>query len=68
MTRRAARITHDEVSRLLKAAKASGFPVGRIEYDGRSVSLVISVDTVETPEKTIAPPEEDEGLIREPKL
>lgn len=68
MTRRMARITHDEVTRMVKAIRDLGLPIGRVEFDGSSISVVIAVDNVEKP----VPAGGHEGkivpLLREPKL
>ncbi len=41
MGRRAAKITHDEVTRLVKAVTACGLPVQRVVFDGERVDVVI---------------------------
>ena len=41
MARRAAKITHDEVTRLVKAVKGCGLPVRRVTFDGDKVDVVI---------------------------
>jgi hypothetical protein len=40
MARLAARIRHDEVTRMVKAAKACGLPVYGITFDGTSVTVI----------------------------
>lgn len=40
MTRRAARITHSEVTRLIKAVLSSGLTVQRVTFDGERVEVV----------------------------
>lgn len=69
MTRRAARITHDEVVRMLKAARTMGLSIGNIRFDGENLDIVIksgdSGDTVPLPSSQ---PETLTPLIREPKL
>lgn len=40
MTRLAARIRHDEVTRMVKAAKACGLSVYAITFDGSSVAVI----------------------------
>lgn len=41
MTRRTARIHHDEVARMIKAVNACGLTVGRVVFDGETISVVI---------------------------
>lgn len=41
MSRRAARITHDEVTRMVKAVRDLGLPIGRVVFDGSALSVVI---------------------------
>lgn len=68
MSRRAARITHDEVTRMVKAVRDLGLPIGRVIFDGVSLSVVIGGDSGDKPvpantvESAVVP------LIREPKL
>lgn len=40
MSRFAARIRHDEVTRMVKAAKACGLPVYGIQFDGSTVTVI----------------------------
>lgn len=68
MTRRAARITHDELRRMIKAATESGLPIARIVFNGQDLSLVIGGDSGE-----VSPAEHGHDgkvvpLLREPKL
>lgn len=69
MARTLARITHDEVVRLLKAAKSAGVSIRSFSYDGSRVDVVVNdgdigetahAPTVQEPPKL--------KLIREPKL
>jgi hypothetical protein len=57
MARTAARIRHDEVTRMVKAAKACGLPVYGITFDGNSVTVI----TVESKDNSI------KGLDRDNK-
>jgi len=41
MSRKAARITYDEVTRMVKAVRDLGLPINRIVFDGHRVSVVI---------------------------
>lgn len=41
MSRPAARITHDEVVRMLKAARTMGLSIGNIRFDGHHLDIVI---------------------------
>lgn len=54
MSRFAARIRHDEVARMVKAAKACGLPVYGIQFDGATVTVI----TEESKEKS------DKGIDR----
>ncbi|AVF04732.1 MULTISPECIES: hypothetical protein [Devosia] len=40
MSRLAARIRHDEVTRMVKAAKACGLPIYGIQFDGATVTVI----------------------------
>lgn len=42
VTRKAARITHDEVRRMVKAVQSCGLPVGQIVFNGDEVRVVIN--------------------------
>jgi hypothetical protein len=68
MSRARARITHDEVTRMVKAVRDLGLPIGRVIFDGVSVSVVIggeSGDIIPLPPSNDPKPT---PLIREPKL
>lgn len=41
MARTLARITHDEVARMLKAAKSAGLTIAQIVYNGETVRLIV---------------------------
>ncbi len=41
MARRPAKITHDEVTRLVKAVRACDLPIKRVTFDGERVDVVI---------------------------
>lgn len=66
--RRAARITHDEVTRMVKAVRDLGLPIGRVVFDGLELSVVIGGDSGEKP----VPANGQDGavvrLLAEPKL
>lgn len=68
MSRRAARITHDEVCRMVKAVSSCGLPIGRVVFDGATLSVEIGsagkdeVDNSTRHEGKVVP------LLREPKL
>lgn len=66
--RRAAKITHDEVTRMLKAVRDLGLPIGRVVFDGNSVSVVIGGDSGERPAPEAMQDNGEPALIREPKL
>ncbi|WP_032901382.1 hypothetical protein [Mesorhizobium ciceri] len=68
MTRRAARITHDEVTRMVKAVRDLGLPIGRVIFDGVSLSVVIGGDSGDKPEPANTTEPTIVPLIREPKL
>lgn len=68
MTRRAARITHDELRRMIKAAKESGLPIARIVFNGEELSLVIGGDSGEAPETPSGQNENSPPLLMEPEL
>lgn len=44
MSRRTCRVSHDEVRRMVKAVQACGLAVGKVIFDGSTVSVVISGD------------------------
>jgi hypothetical protein len=48
MSRRTCRISHDEVRRMVKAVQSCGLAVGKVVFDGETVSVVISGDSEET--------------------
>lgn len=67
MSRPAARIRHDEITRMVKAVQACGLSVARVTYDGHRIDVIIG----ESGEKVAAPIDQhanDEGLIREPQV
>ena len=41
MSRPAARISHDEVTRMVKAVKRLGLPIARVSYDGNRLDVII---------------------------
>lgn len=69
MSRRAARITHDEAFRMVKAVRSVGLSIGSVTFDGSKLEIVIKnedsgEDASPTPSQLPTPP----PLIREPKL
>lgn len=68
MGRRAARITHDEVCRVVKGVRSSGLSIGRVVFDGYTVSVEIGGDSVENAPGDTGHEDEGDGLILEPKL
>lgn len=68
MTRRAARITHDEVTRMVKAVRDLGLPIGRVVFNGTELSVVIGGDSGDIPPTANGQVNEPPKLIREPKL
>lgn len=44
MSRRTCRVSHDEVRRMVRAVQSCGLSVGRIVFDGASISVVIGGD------------------------
>jgi hypothetical protein len=69
MTRRAARVTHDEVCRVIKAAQTMGLSIGNIRFFGDHFDLVIkSGDSGEIAHAQTVQAPELEPLLTEPKL
>lgn len=68
MTRRTARITHDEVCRMVKAVSSCGLTIGRVVFDGSTLSVVISGDSGDIPTPANGQDEKVVPLLREPKL
>lgn len=68
MTRRAARITHDEVTRMVKAVRDLGLPIGRVIFDGSALSVVIGVESGEERQPANGQIAGVVPLLREPKL
>ena len=69
MSRALARITHDEVVRMLKAARSAGVSIRSFSYDGTRVDIVVNNGEIgeTTPAQAIQTPTL-QSLIREPKL
>ena len=67
MTRRAARISHDEVKRMVKAVQGCGLSVARVSFDGARVEVIIG-DSGEGVPPIIDEADNDDGPIREPQL
>lgn len=42
VSRRAAKVTHDEVTRMVKAVLSLGLPVSSVDFDGSKVSVKIA--------------------------
>lgn len=68
MTRRACRISHDEVARMVKAAQHCGLSVGEIVFNGSEVRLVIGGDIGERVPLSVDGNAPTDGPIREPQL
>lgn len=68
MTRRVARITHDEVTRMVKAVRDLGLPIGRVVFDGSALSVVIGGESGEDLPASGGQIAEPVPLLREPKL
>lgn len=68
MTRRLARITHDEVTRMVKAVRDLGLPIGRVVFDGSALSVVIGVESGEDHPSSGGQGADVPPLLREPKL
>jgi hypothetical protein len=68
VSRRAARITHDEVTRVVKAVRDLGLPIGRVIFDGNSVSVVIGGESGNDAPPPPSNDPEPNPLLREPKL
>jgi hypothetical protein len=68
VTRRAARITSDEVTRMVKAVRDLGLPIGRVVFDGSALSVVIGGESGEDLPATGRQLPEPVPLLREPKL
>lgn len=67
MSRRACRISQDEVARMVKAVRGCGLHVARVRFDGEKVDVIIG----EIGHMERAPVDEkdgSDGLIREPQL
>jgi hypothetical protein len=67
MSRRAARITHDEVARMVRAVRSCGLQVGRVSFDGEKVDVIIA-DSGEEPVRPVDGAPQSDGPIREPQL
>lgn len=60
--RRKARITYDEVTRVIKGVQSAGLPIARVNFDGDRIEVVIG------PIESEGAGEAQPRLIREPKL
>ena len=64
MARRIARISQDEIARLIKAARSAGLSIARVTFDGHEVSVIIGdKEPVQVGTSPI-----DRGLLAEPEL
>lgn len=69
MTRRACNISHDEVARLLKAAKSAGVSIRSFSFDGSRVEFVVNDgDSGDIAPLPSSQPETHSLLLTEPKL
>lgn len=64
--RRKARITYDEITRVIKGVQAAGLPIARVNFDGDRIEVVIGqpMDSGPGDQHKDAQP----TLLREPKL
>jgi hypothetical protein len=68
MSRPAARITEDEVRRMVKAVAACGLPIARVTFDGAIINVVIgSGDIGENRTEPGGQEQNKPALIREPQ-
>lgn len=67
MSRRLARITQDEVARMVKAVRSCGLTVSRIRFNGEVVDVIV-VENVENAAPAIDEPGATRGPIREPQI
>lgn len=68
MSRARARVTYDEVTRMLKAIRDLGLPIGRIDFNDGALSVVIGGESGDKPQEPDRPEGQVVRLIREPKL
>ena len=71
MGRNAARITQDEVVRMVKAVRSCGLPVARVTFDGQRVDVVIGKPESASSEPNTELPNKEpasSGLLREPQV
>lgn len=69
MSRARARITHDEVARLLKAARSAGVSIRSFSFDGNRVDFVVNDgDSGDIAPPPSIQPETLSPLLTEPKL
>lgn len=71
MGRNAARITHDEVVRMVKAVRTCGLPIARVTFDGNRVDVVIGKpESASSEPNTDLPSKEpaSSGLLAEPEV
>lgn len=71
MTRRAARITHDEIARMIKGVRAGGLPIARVtmdvSFDRARIDVIIG-DSGEKFAPAVDAGAEADPLLREPEL
>lgn len=60
MSRTVARITQDEVARMVKAVRSTGLSIARVTFDGKRVDVIIGEKEGET-EKELDP--QPEGYL-----
>lgn len=53
MSRRQCRVSHDEVRRMVKAVQSCGLAVGKVIFDGDTVSVVIGGDNGERADQSV---------------
>jgi hypothetical protein len=66
VTRALARISQDEVARMVKAVRSCGLTIARITYDGKRVDVIIG-DSGEKPAEPVDEEPERPRLLREPQ-
>ncbi|PBB32063.1 hypothetical protein [Mesorhizobium sp. WSM3868] len=67
MSHRAARITYDEVTRIVKAVRDVGLPIGKVVFNGELLSVEIADDNGDKPARNLANASTVAPLLRKPK-